>query len=128
MTVLQIWYCQRCRSSCKVQPPTEAPACRCKTPVPSLHPTEVTVIPQPKRRPMHALSNEEARLRAMARKGTRVRVTFEAEITDAVQWTAGDQRGLEFDLATSDGRRYTIDPQLPGLHIEAISADEETAS
>ncbi|WP_330172929.1 hypothetical protein OG875_04620 [Streptomyces sp. NBC_01498] len=42
-----------------------------------------------------------------------------------MQWTAGDRRGLEFDLTTSDGRRYSIDPQLPGLHIEA--ADEGDA-
>ncbi|MFJ2110548.1 hypothetical protein ACIOEX_01245 [Streptomyces sp. NPDC087850] len=74
------------------------------------------------------LSDEEARLRALARKGTRVRVTFEATVTDAMQWSAGDRRGLEFDLKTSDGRRYTIDPQLPGLHVEAVDRDEESAS
>ncbi|MFJ7999034.1 hypothetical protein ACIQ7D_18065 [Streptomyces sp. NPDC096310] len=128
MTTLLIWYCRRCRKSCKVQPPSEPASCRCKTPVPGLHPTEVTVTPEPKRRPMHALSNEEARLRALARKGTRVRITFEATVTDAMQWTAGDRRGLEFDLTTSDGRRYSVDPQLPGLHVEAVDTDEESAS
>ncbi len=128
MTML-VWYCRRCRGACKVQP-TDAldVACTCKTPVPGLHPTEVTVAPEPTQRRLHALSDEEARLRALARKGTRVRITFEATVTDATQWTAGDRRGLEFDLRTSDGRRYSIDPQLPGLHIEAAPADEESAS
>lgn len=128
MPVLQIWYCTRCRKSCKVQPPTEAPACQCKNPVPGLHPTEVTVSDEPKRNPMHVLSHEEGRIRALARKGTRVRVTFEATVTDAIQWSAADRRGLEFDLTTPDGRHYTIDPQLAGLHIDAVPADEESAS
>lgn len=119
-----IWYCQSCRKSCKVQPPTEEPACRCKRPVPGLRPTQVTIASTPKPRRMHALDDEEARLRALARKGTKVRVTFEATIDGAIQWSAGDRRGLEFDLTTSDGRHYSVDPQLPGLHIEAV--DEGT--
>ncbi|WP_329390092.1 hypothetical protein [Streptomyces sp. NBC_01716] len=128
-STLLVWYCGRCRKSCKVQPPDpEQVACRCNNPVPGLRPTRVTVMHAPKARPMHALSNEEARLRALARRGTRVRVTFEATVADAMQWTAGDRRGLEFDLTTADGRRHTIDPQLPGLHIEAIATDEESAS
>lgn len=128
MTTLSIWYCRRCRKSCKVHPPVEAPACRCKRPIPGIHPTEVTAAPEPKQRRLHALSDEEARIRALARKGTRVRVTFEATVVDAMQWTAGDRRGLDFDLATSDGRHLTVDPQLPGLHIEAAHIDEESAS
>lgn len=116
-----IWYCRTCRKSCKVQPPSEAPACTCKHPLPGLRPTKVAITPQPERRPMHALSDEEGRLRALARKGTKVRVTFEATVADAIQWTAGDRRGLEFDLTTTDGRRFTIDPQLTGLYIEAIA-------
>jgi hypothetical protein len=128
MTLL-VWYCRRCRRACKVQPANAMDiACTCKTPVPGLHPTEVTVAPQPTQRRLHALSDEEARIRALARKGTRIRITFEATVTDATQWTAGDRRGLEFDLQTSDSRRYSIDPQLPGLHIEAVPADEESAS
>lgn len=125
-TTLLYWYCQACRKSCKVQPPAEDPACQCKTPVPSLHPTEVTVLATPKRRPVHALSDEEARLRALARKGTRVLVTFEAEIADAVQWSSAGRRGLDFDVTTADGRRYTIDPQLPGVRIERIEPGEGT--
>ncbi|MEV5944664.1 hypothetical protein [Streptomyces sp. NPDC051994] len=120
-TTLQIWYCARCRKSCKVLPPTEQPACRCKAPVPGLRPTLVTQLHLPERRPMHALSDEEARIRALARKGSRVRVTFEAEVADAMQWSAGDRRGLEIDLTTDDGRRYTVNPELPGLHIEAAA-------
>lgn len=126
---LLVWYCRRCRMACKVQPADAMDvACTCTTPVPGLHPTEVTVAPEPTLRRLHSLSDDEARIRALARKGTRVRITFDATVTDAVQWTAGDRRGLEFDLRSSDGRRYSIDPQLPGLHIEAAPADEESAS
>lgn len=114
------WYCQSCRKSCKVQPPTEEPACRCERPVPGLHSTQVAIASAPKPRRLHALDDEEARLRALARKGTKVRITFEATVVDAIQWSAADRRGLEFDLTTADGRRHTIDPQMPGLHIEAV--------
>ncbi|WP_399559495.1 hypothetical protein OIA45_48720 (plasmid) [Streptomyces chartreusis] len=95
--------------------------------MPSLQPTEVTVLAIPKRRPLHALSDEEARLRALARKGTKVRVTFEAEIAYAVQWSSAGRRGLDFDVTTTDGRRYTIDPQLPGVRIERIERGEGDA-
>ena len=124
-STLLVWYCSRCRKSCKVQPPDpEQVACRCKSPVPGLRPTQVTVLHTPKARPMHALSEEEGRIRALARKGTRVRVTLDATVVDAIQWSSAGQRGLEFDITTADGRRFTINPQLPGLHIEAIPADE----
>lgn len=120
-TTSLIWYCQQCRKSCKVQPPTEEPACRCPTPVPSLRPTSVTVVHAPKRRPMHALDDEEGRLRALARKGTKVRVTitYEGEITDAWQWTGAERRGLGFVVDTPDGRRHSVDPGQAGVHIEA---------
>lgn len=126
-TTQLIWYCQHCRKSCKVQPPTEDPACRCKTPVPSLRPTRVTVLHAPKTRPLHALSDEEASLRALARKGTKVRVTvtYEGEIADAWQWSSAGRRGLGFAVATTDGRRHSVDPHRPGVHIEAITDDEE---
>ncbi|HEY3479011.1 MAG TPA: hypothetical protein VGL02_08935 [Streptomyces sp.] len=124
-STLLVWYCSRCRKSCKVQPPApEQVACRCKNPVPGLRPTRVTVLHTPKTRPMHALDDEEARLRALARKGTRVRVTFDATIADAMQWSSAGQRGLEFTVTTADGRRFTINPQLPGLHIEAITEED----
>ena len=123
-STLLVWYCRGCRKSCKVQPPTEAPACRCKTPVPSLRPTQVTVMHAPKTRPMHALSDEEARLRALARKGTKVRVTFEGEIADAWQWSSGVSRGLQFIVTTADGRRHPVDPQQPDVRIERIEAEE----
>jgi hypothetical protein len=123
---LLVWYCQSCRKSCKVQPPTEDPACRCATPVPSLHPTEVTVMHAPKQRPMHALSDEEARLRALARKSTKVRVTvtFEGEITDAWQWSSAGRRGLDFIVTTPDGRQHPVDPQRKGVHIEALAEED----
>lgn len=122
-----VWYCQSCKKSCKTQPRSKT-ACKCTNPVRGMRPTRVTQVHVPKPRPLHALSDEEARIRALARKGTRVRITFDATVTDATQWTAGDRRGLEFNLQTPDGRRYSIDPQLPGLHIEAAPADEESAS
>lgn len=128
-STLLIWYCQQCRKSCKVQPPTptEEPACRCKSPVPGLRPTQVTVMHQPKPRPMHALSDEEARLRALARKGTKVRVTvtFEGEMTDAWQWSSAGRRGLDFIVTTPDGQQHRVDPQRAGVHIEAADRTTE---
>ncbi|MCX4232096.1 hypothetical protein [Streptomyces ortus] len=128
-STLLVWYCGRCRKSCKVQPPDpEQVACRCDNPVPGLRPTRVTVLHPPKQRPMRALSDEEGRLRALARKGTKVRVTFEAEITDALQWSGAGRRGIDFVVTSSDGCRHTVNGSQPGLRIEAIPADEENAS
>ncbi|OUD03355.1 hypothetical protein [Streptomyces swartbergensis] len=127
-TTLLVWYCRRCDKSCKVQPPDpEQIGCRCENPVPGLRPTQVTIMHAPKPRPMHALSDEEARLLALARKGTKVRVTFEGEIADAWQWSNGISRGLGFVVKSPDGRTHTVNVQQPGLHIEAIT-DEESAS
>ncbi|MBD0743509.1 hypothetical protein [Streptomyces sp. CBMA152] len=125
-TTLMVWYCGRCRKSCKVQPPTpEQIACRCENPVPGLRPTRVTVMHAPKQRPMHALSDEEARLRALARKGTKVRVTFEGEIADAWQWSSAGNRGLGFIVKSPDGRTHTVHTEQPGLRIEALPAGNE---
>jgi hypothetical protein len=128
-TTLLVWYCRRCDKSCKVQPPDpEQIACRCEQPVPGLRPTRVTVLHAPKPRPMDALTDEEARLRALARKGTWVRVTFEGEIADAWQWTNGISRGLDFIVKSPDGSRHTVNGSQPGLRIEVITHDEENAS
>lgn len=126
-TTLLVWYCQSCRKSCKVQPPdSEQVACKCANPVPGLRPTKVTVMHPPETRPLHALSDEEARLRALARKGTKVRVTFEGEITDAWQWSSAGNRGLGFIVKSPDGRTHTVNVQQPGLHIERIEPEEAT--
>lgn len=128
-STLLVWYCRRCDKSCKVQPPDPAQvACKCDNPVPGLRPTRVTVMHAPKPRPMHALSDEEARLHALARKGTKVRVTFEAEIADAFRWSSAGRSGIDFVVQSPDGRRHTVNGSQPGLHIEAILSDEENAS
>ena len=123
-----IRYCQNCRKSCKVQPPTEEPSCRCKQPVPGLHPTEVTIATVPTARRLHIVDEEEGRLRALARKGTKVRVTitYEGEIADAWQWSSADRRGLGFIVATPDGQRHDVDPQRAGVHVEAVDGTELT--
>ena len=123
-TTLLVWYCSRCRKSCKVQPPDpDQVACKCDRPVPALRPTRVTLMRAPKQRPLHALTDEEGRLRALARKGTRVRVTFEGEIADAWQWSNGISRGLNFIVKSPDGRTHTVNGSQPGLRIEAITDD-----
>ena len=80
---------------------------------------------QTKPRPVQALTEEEGRLRALARKGQRVRVTFEAEITEA--WTSAGRDGIkriQFVVTTPDGRRHSVDPARQGLQIEALPEDE----
>jgi hypothetical protein len=124
-STLLIWYCQSCRKSCKVQPPAEDPACTCANPVPSLRPTRVTVLATPKTRPVRALDDEEGRLLALARKGTKVRVTFEAEVADAIRWSSAGRSGIDFVVTSPDGRRHAVNGSQPGLHIEAIPADED---
>jgi hypothetical protein len=119
-TTLLVWYCQSCRKSCKVQPPAGDPACTCANPVPAMRPTRVTVLATPKTRPLHALDDEEARIRALARKGTKVRVTFEAEVTDAWQWSSAGRRGIDFVVTSPDGARHTVNGSQPGLRIERV--------
>lgn len=124
-TSLLVWYCQACRKSCKVQPPTEEPACRCAKPVPGLRPTTVTVLATPKSRPLRALDDEEARLLGLARTGTKVRITFEAEVADAVRWSGAGRSGIDFVVTSPDGRRHTVNGSQPGLRIEAVPDDGE---
>lgn len=119
-TTYQVWYCKRCDKACKIQPPGIEPACKCASPVPGLRPTKVTQMHAPKRRPMQALTDEEARLRGLARKRQRVTVTYEAEIADA--WLTADRDGIkhvQFIVTTPDGRRHAVDPAVPGVHVEA---------
>lgn len=122
----QIWYCRHCDQACKIQPPTIEPSCRCKNPVPGLRPTLVTQMHQAKPRPLHTLTEEEGRLRALARKGKRVRVTYEAEISEA--WTSAGRDGvkrIQFIVTTPDGRRHIVDSGLPGLSVEAVESGEQ---
>ncbi|MGW9399371.1 hypothetical protein [Streptomyces sp. NPDC055642] len=80
--------------------------------------------PQPKR--LQALTEEEGRLRGLARKGRRVRVTFEAEVAEAWISSSGSSgRRVQFIVTTPDGRRHIVDSGLPGLHIEAASDGEQ---
>ncbi|MFB7312939.1 hypothetical protein [Streptomyces sp. NPDC056192] len=127
-TTYLVWYCKRprCGKACKIQPPGIEPECRCENPVPGLRPTRVTQMHAEKPRPLQALSDEEGRLRALARNNKRVLVTYEAQIAEA--WTSTGRDGLkhvQFIVTTPDGRRHAIDPALPGLHIEAAPAATE---
>ncbi|NUS82710.1 MAG: hypothetical protein HOY75_08150 [Streptomyces sp.] len=120
-STMLVWYCQACRKSCKVQPPdSEQVACTCVSPVPGLRPTKVTVLHAPKTRPLRALSDEEARVRALARKGIKVRVTFEGEVAEAWQWSSAGRTGIDFIVTDPDGRRHTVDGSQPGLRIERL--------
>ncbi|MEV4440435.1 hypothetical protein AB0K09_15705 [Streptomyces sp. NPDC049577] len=121
----QVWYCNRCDKACKIQPPTIKPGCRCANPVPGVRPTLVTQMAQMKPRPVQALTEEEARLRSLARKDQRVTVTYEAEVSKA--WLRADANGakrIQFIVTTPDGRRHVVDPSLPGLHVEAAPEGE----
>jgi hypothetical protein len=89
-----------------------------------LRPTKVTQMHRPKVRPMQALTDEEARLRGLARKGQRVRVTYEAEVTDAWLMTGMDGvTRVKLIATTPDGRPHVVDPRLPGLHVEAAPSE-----
>lgn len=123
-TTYQVWYCKRCNKACKIQPPGIEPGCKCASPVPGLRPTKVTQMHTPKRRPMQALSDEEGRLRGLARKGQRVRVTYEADVADA--WLSSGRDGvrrIQFIVTTPDGRRHVVDPTVSGVHVEAADED-----
>ena len=132
MTTLEstylVWYCQACKKSCKTQPRTKT-ACRCTNPVRGMRPTRVTQTHEPKSRPLHALSDEEGRLRSLARKKQRVQVTYEAEVSEAWLVTGADGvKHIQFIVTTDDGSRHHVDPRLPGVRMEAIpSAEEETS-
>ncbi|MER5902970.1 hypothetical protein ABT150_23170 [Streptomyces mirabilis] len=125
-TTYLVWICQQCRSACKVQPEVFKPGCRCANPVPKLRPTVETQMHAPKRRPMHALSDEEARLRELILSRQRLRITFEADIAQA--WTvegAGGVKQIQLIVTTPDGRRHAVDPSQPGVHIEAATSNPE---
>ena len=122
-TTYLVWICQQCRKACKVEPQVFEPGCRCEHPVPKMRPTIETQMHAPKRRPMHALGDEEARLRELILGRKRLRITYEADIADA--WTTDNADGskrITLIVTAPDGRRHAVDTSLPGVHVEA--ADE----
>ncbi|MDN3262898.1 hypothetical protein QWJ26_24440 [Streptomyces sp. CSDS2] len=90
-----------------------------------MEPTILTLTdpePAPPVRPQ-LLSDDEARHRALARRGRRVTITFEATVHSA--WLARDTTGrqrLTLIVATDDGSLHTIDTQLAGTRIDAAPA------
>ncbi|MFJ6239838.1 hypothetical protein ACIQH0_37965 [Streptomyces griseus] len=127
-TTYLVWICQQCRKACKVQPEVFKPGCRCSNPVPKLRPTRETQMHAPTRRPMHALTDKEAQLRELILGRRRLRITFEADIAQA--WTAEGATGLKeihLIVTTPDGRRHAVDPNQPGVHIEAADPQETSA-
>lgn len=122
----QIWYCQACGKVARAIPEMNV-FCRCAQPVLPLKPTLVTetLADGPKPRRLQALTDEEARLRALARKGTKVRVTYEGEVAQA--WLSDGEDGrrhLNLIVETPDGRRHAVDPDLAHLSVEAVRAEE----
>jgi hypothetical protein len=73
----------------------------------------------PKPRRLQSLTEEEGRLRVLARKGTKVRVTYEAVVAEAWLASSGDKKKLTMIVETPDGRRHAVEPDLPGVHVEA---------
>ncbi|MER6601133.1 hypothetical protein [Streptomyces parvus] len=127
-TTYLVWICQQCRKACKVQPEVFKPGCQCSNPVPKLRPTRETQMHAPKRRPMHALTDKEAALRELILGRRRVRITFEADIAQA--WTSESATGpkeIHLIVTTPDGRRHAVDPNQPGVHIEAADIQETSA-
>lgn len=119
-----VWYCRQCGRACKVQPQVFEPGCTCKTPVMPLRATRVTQMHEPKRNPVHALSDEEAALRGLIHARKRLRITYDADIAEA--WTATGMDGsksIQLIVTTADGRRHVVDTRLPGVHIEAADTD-----
>lgn len=93
-----------------------------------MQPTTVTQMHHQPTRPVQALSEEDGRLRAITRRGSKVRITFEAEVADALlSSAAGDLRKKLLLVVTApDGRRHTIDTELAGWHIEAVEGEHNT--
>jgi hypothetical protein len=126
-TTYLVWNCRQCRKACKVQPQVFKPGCRCEKPVMPLRPTRETQMHAPKRRPMHALSDEEARVRELILSRQPLRITFEAEVVKA--WTVdspNSSKQIQLIVRTPDGRRHAVDLSQPGVHIEAADQTEET--
>ncbi len=118
-----VWYCRRCRKAYKAVPEQAVETgCTCTTPVPQLEPTVLTLAdpaPLPPPRPQ-LLSDDEARHRALARRGRRVRVSFEATVHTA--WLSPDdngQRRITLVVTADDGSLHTLDTRLPGTRIDA---------
>jgi hypothetical protein len=122
----RVWYCQACRRIARAVP--ELPVgCQCKRPVIPLQPTLVTEVQAPKVRPLQALTEEEGRLRALARRGTAVRVGFDSKVVDAWLTSGTDGRKrVVLVVEAPDGSRIAVDSERDGVHIEAIDDSGET--
>ncbi|MGY1439479.1 hypothetical protein [Streptomyces reniochalinae] len=116
------WYCGRCRAAYKVEPELFTPACKCPRPIYTLRPTHITQMTAVPSR-LRPVTDEDARLRSLARRGRRVRVTLEAEVTEVSRcYSEGREADatLTFIVTTADGRRHAIEPAVPGVHIAAL--------
>lgn len=125
-TTYLVWYCRACRKPCKVQPQAFEPTCRCESPVMPLRATRETQMHAPKRRPMHALTDEETRRRELILSRQRLRITFEADVVKA--WTVdspNSTKQIQLIVRTPDGRRHAVDLSQPGVHIEAATQTGE---
>ncbi|MFJ4343197.1 hypothetical protein [Streptomyces sp. NPDC088915] len=124
-----VWYCRRCRKACQVVPEGAVETgCTCTTPVPQMAPTVLSLPdPEPPARPrLQLLDEDEARHRALARPGRRVRIAFEATVRTA--WLApgpdGQQR-ITLVVTDESGALHTIDTRLAGTRLDPVPTEED---
>ncbi|AWZ06871.1 MULTISPECIES: hypothetical protein [unclassified Streptomyces] len=85
--------------------------------------------PAPPAPRLQALDDDEGRHRALARRGRRVKVTFEAKVDTAWLTRGADgHQHLTVLVITDDGHHHAIDTRLPGARIDAAHPQDKDAN